>query len=413
MSGRRRRDYGSGSISQRKDGTWTARVVIGTNDNGTPKIKALYGKTEREVRKKLKEFQNELHKNDRIVVQKSTVESYMLNWLHSVKSNELKPKSFDRLEQTIKYQVVPYIGSLQVGAINADDVQKMLNDLKKEGKSYSTIKKAYDAVNECFRTGMIKKTVASNPVLGVSVPAKKTFAKTKVKCYTKEESEKLCQAAAERYKNGKPIYRLGGVVKLALNSGLRLGELLGLRWEDVSFDNRTITVAQTIVVVKNRDNKSEAKYLSVTQDSAKTQTSERTIYMNDEAFDALTKLYAVTGQCTHVLSDESGKPIPPRYLDRLFRKIAVAAGFPEDKIYGLHSLRHTFASRLFENGVDVKTVSEILGHSDVTITYNTYIHLIAEQKKSAIASLNAMQTAPAATPRPPHTSGRKQALGEI
>lgn len=276
MSGRRRRDYGSGSISQRKDGTWTARVVIGTNDNGTPKIKALYGKTEREVRKKLKEFQNELHKNDRIVVQKSTVESYMLNWLHSVKSNELKPKSFDRLEQTIKYQVVPYIGSLQVGAINADDVQKMLNDLKKEGKSYSTIKKAYDAVNECFRTGMIKKTVASNPVLGVSVPAKKTFAKTKVKCYTKEESEKLCQAAAERYKNGKPIYRLGGVVKLALNSGLRLGELLGLRWEDVSFDNRTITVAQTIVVVKNRDNKSEAKYLSVTQDSAKTQTSERT-----------------------------------------------------------------------------------------------------------------------------------------
>ena len=392
MSDRQRRDYGSGSISQRKNGIWTARIVIGTTENGTPKIKALYGKTEREVKKKLKEFQKELHKNDGVVVQKSTVETYMRNWLHDVKSNELKPKSFDRLEQTIKYQVAPYIGSLQVGAINADDVQKMLNDLKKEDKSYSTIKKAYDAVNECFRTGMIKKNVTSNPALGVSVPAKKTFAKAKIKCYTKEEAERLCQAAAACYKNGRPIYRLGGIVKLALNSGLRLGELLGLRWEDISFDNRTITVAQTIVVVKNRSSDSDAKYLSITQDSAKTQSSERTIYMNDEAFEALTKLYAVTGQCTHVLSGESGKPIPPRYLDRLFRKIAVAAGFPEDKLYGLHSLRHTFASRLFENGVDVKTVSEILGHSDVTITYNTYIHLIAGQKQSAIAGLDAIQS---------------------
>ena len=74
----------------------------------------------------------------------------------------------------------------------------------------------------------------------------------------------------------------------------------------------------------------------------------------------------------------------PRYLDRMFRKIAVAAGFEENKIYGLHSLRHTFASRLFANGEDVKTVSELLGHSDITITYNTYIHLINQQKKTAI-----------------------------
>lgn len=71
----------------------------------------------------------------------------------------------------------------------------------------------------------------------------------------------------------------------------------------------------------------------------------------------------------------------------LFRWIAVAAGFEEDKIYGLHSLRHTFASRLFANGEDVKTVSELLGHSDITITYNTYIHLINQQKKNAVKKL--------------------------
>ena len=77
----------------------------------------------------------------------------------------------------------------------------------------------------------------------------------------------------------------------------------------------------------------------------------------------------------------------PRYLDRMLRKIAVAAGFSEDKVYGLHALRHTFASRLFSAGEDVKTVSELLGHSDITITYNTYIHLINEQKRKAVHSV--------------------------
>ena len=162
MGDKQRRDYGSGSISQRKDGTWTARMIIGTNEAGNPRIKAFYGKSEREVKKKMKEFEKELHKNDGTVVQKNTVETYMRNWLYSVKSNELKPKSFDRLEQTIVYQVIPHIGNLQIAAIQADDVQKMLNTLKAEGKSYSTIKKAYDAVNECFRTGMIKRTVSIN-----------------------------------------------------------------------------------------------------------------------------------------------------------------------------------------------------------------------------------------------------------
>lgn len=188
LNTRQRREKGDGCISQRADGLWTARIRIGRTPEGKPKIKAFYGKTEREVKKKLKDFEKELHKNDGVVAQRNTVENYMLNWLNSVKSNELKPKSFDRLEQTLTHQVIPLIGNLQVAAIQPDDVQKMLNDLKADGKSYSTIKKAYDAVNECFRTGMIKKTVTGNPALGVAVPAKKTFVKSKELSVTQKRS---------------------------------------------------------------------------------------------------------------------------------------------------------------------------------------------------------------------------------
>lgn len=391
MSEKQRRDYGSGSISQRKDGTWTARMVIGVNEKGKPRIKALYGKTEREVKKKLKEFQKEFYKNDQTVVQKNTVESYMLNWLHTNKKNTLKPKSYDRLEQTITYQVIPQIGHIQLAAIQANDVQNMINNLAEAGMSYSTIKKAYDAVNECFRTGIIQKTVLFNPALGVTIPAKSSFGKKEIRCYDESETKKLCEAAVSIYSNNKRIYRLGDAIVLDVNTGLRLAELLALKWSDVDLDNRTIHISATRVVVKDRSADASKKYVVIEQYSTKSQTSTRDVHLNDDAYEALMRLKEITGAFNYVLTTKDGKPVAPRYLDRMFRKIAVAAGFEEDKIYGLHSLRHTFASRLFANGEDVKTVSELLGHSDITITYNTYIHLINQQKRNAVKKLNNQQ----------------------
>lgn len=381
---RQRRDYGSGSISQRADGTWTARMVIGVNEKGKPRIKALYGKTEREVKKKLKDFQEEFYKNDQAVVQRNTVENYMRTWLYENKQNELKPKSFDRLEQTVLYQVIPKVGHIQLAAFQSNDVQIMLNTLKKEGYSYSTVKKAYDAVNECFRTGVIQRTVVFNPALGVAVPAKKSFGKTEIRYYDDEEVNKLCGAAVSAYSNGKRIYRLGDAIILDLNTGLRLAELLALKWTEVDFVRRKVIVNATRVIVKDRSDGAEKKYVVIEQDSAKSATSMREIDMNDACFEALTRLEEITGQFEYVLSTREGKPVIPRYLDRLFRKIAIAAGLPDEKVYGLHALRHTFASRLFAAGEDVKTVSELLGHSDITITYNTYIHLINDQKRKAV-----------------------------
>ena len=384
---KQRREYGSGSISKRADGTWTARMVIGVNEKGKPRIKALYGKTEREVKKKLNDFQKEFYKNNQSVVQRSTVENYMRTWLYENKQNLLKPKSFDRLEQTVLYQVIPLVGHIQLAAFQSSDVQTMLNTLKKNGLSYSTVKKAYDAVNECFRTGVIQKTVLFNPALGVSVPAKKTFGKSEIRYYNNDEVDKLCEAATAVYTNGKRVYRLGDGIIVDLNTGLRMAELLALKWTEVDFERRMVVVNATRVIVKDRANDAERKYTVIEQDSAKTAMSIREIDMNDACYEALMRLKEITGMFDYVLSTKDGNPMTPRYLDRMLRKIAVAAGFSEDKVYGLHALRHTFASRLFAAGEDVKTVSELLGHSDITITYNTYIHLINEQKRKAVHSV--------------------------
>ena len=182
--------------------------------------------------------------------------------------------------------------------------------------------------------------------------------------------------------------QIGQCNRSGVNTGLRAAEMLGLRWTDVSFEKRTIAVNNTQVIVKGRTGAGENRYTVISQESAKTAARERTIPMNQKAFAALQDLYSVTGQNEYVLTSKNGTPLTPGYLDRMFRKIASYAGMDEEKVFGLHSTQHSFACRLFENGVDVKTVSTILGHADVGVTYNTYIHLLKNQQQTAVDILD-------------------------
>lgn len=383
----KRREQGTGGISQRKDGLWQGRYDAGIKPDGKRDVKYVYAKTEAECKRKLRDLIKQIHSTDYISVQKSTVKDYMDSWLTSVKKNELKPKSFDRLEQTLQYDVYPYIGALQLHGIKSADVQKMVNTLRDNGSAWSSIKKAYDAVNACFKHGTIQKTVASNPALGVTIPSKKLFPAKKIHFYTQEEAQRLCEQAMSCWGNGKRRYPLGAFVPLLINTGLRMGELLALKWEDdIDLENNIITVHSNMALVRDREK--EKGYKLQEQDSVKTESGQdRSIPLNDQAASALLDIRQVTGENIYVMTTKNGTNITPRNIDRIFRRIATAAGFPEEKIYGIHSLRHTFATLLLSNGVEIKTVSELLGHSDITVTYNTYIHVIKEQKKKALDSI--------------------------
>lgn len=382
-----RREQGTGSISQRKDGYWQGRFDAGTKPDGKRDVKYVYAKTEAECKRKLRDLIKEIRSTEYVNIQKQSVKDYMDKWLNDVKKNELKPKSFDRLEQTLERDVYPYIGDIQLQAINSDDVQKMINTLRDKGRSRSTIKKAYDAVNGCFKRGVIQKSAASNPALGVSVPSKKLFPAKKLKFYTNEEAQKLIEQATCCWPNGTRRYPLGSFVPLLINTGLRMGELLALKWnEDIDLENRLLTVHSNLEIVRDREG--DKKYKLIEQDSVKTDAGQdRTIPLNDQAVAALLDLKKRTGEQDYVMTSKNGTHVTPRGVDRYFRRIAVAAGFPEEKVYGIHSLRHTFATLLIYNSVDIKIVSELLGHSDVTITYNTYVHVINEVKKKAISTI--------------------------
>ena len=382
-----RREKGTGGISQRKDGSWVGRFDAGVKADGRRDVKTVYAKSEAECRKKLRELIKTIHANEYISVQKKSVKSYMDSWLKDVKRNELKPKSYDRLEQTLTYSVYPYIGDCQLNSVNSKDVQNMVNSLRADGKSYSTIKKAYEAVNACFKLGVIQKTVASNPATGVSIPSKKVLPPKKIQFYTADEAAILVKQAMSNWKNGKRRYPLGAFVPLLLNTGLRASELIGLKWDqDIDLENRTLTIHNNVVSVKDRSK--DKGYILLEQDSVKSDAGQdRTIPLNDDAYNALLDIRQVTGEEKYVMTTKGHKLIRPADLDQMLRNIAEASGLPEDKVYGVHSLRHTFATILLSNDVDIKTVSKLLGHSDIAITYNTYIHVIKEQEKKAVETI--------------------------
>ena len=395
MGTTQRRERGTGSIKKISDTEYRARLCYVSPADGKTHEKRKKCASEAEATRVIKAWNKELAQETYIDVKKETVQKFMDSWLINFKRPDLKPTSYDRLEYTLQHYIYPRVGQLQMGAISADTIQKLLNSYVEEGRSFSTLKKIYDAFNACFKWGVASRKLKYNPMDAVTVPGatkqKKKAAnkrKPKVKFFTPEQQDLLVQTALTKYPNGTPIYRYGDIVPILLNTGMRIGELLGLQWNrDVNLDKRYITVANSLVVVKNRSDESSHKLKILEQDSVKSESGERQLYLNDEALDAMKRLYSLTGQFTNVISSSQGKPIHPSELQREFSTIKKRAGLPTERGLGIHALRHSFATNLFRAHVDPKIISTLLGHSDIGITMNTYAHVMEDQKEEALITI--------------------------
>lgn len=378
-----RREKGTGSISKRKDGTWTGRICLGYKDNGAQNIKAVYGKTESEVKKKLKALQAEIIKYDTINLPKLTLSELLNDWKTTVKKYELKPSSYDRLEKTIDNNIYPYIGFLQIASLTPQDIQSFINTLTDKGYSYSTIKKAYNALNSALKFALERDYIRKNPCIGIKLPKQIQRAKSDIEFFSDEEVKKIVNAAISRYKTGRYRYKHGYAIIILLNTGMRVGELLALKWDNVDFENRQIYVTETRGQIIDRSD-SEQKYIMADR-STKTQSSCRYIPMNAKTEEALNYFKSLGYNNPYVMANSNNNVISYR---NLFRVLSIILAEKNINHGSPHTLRHTFATRLFRNGVDIKVISELLGHSDISITYNIYTHVIQEQKKKAVDILN-------------------------
>lgn len=239
-----------GTIVQRDSGTWSGRISIGRGGNGKVKYKYFSGKTEAEVKRKIREF-NRCGRPQN--PQQVLLKDYLMSWLTNIKKISLKPSSYDRLESTALKQVIPRIGTFKISEITPEDIGGMLSEIKDEGLSYSTVKKAYDCVNAVLTYAFNKRDIPSNPALLAARPNKANFPKKEIRYFTKEEAALITEECGRLYNTGTRVYPYGDAFILALHTGLRMGKLIALQKSDIDFDAKKLYVRRNARIVGNRN----------------------------------------------------------------------------------------------------------------------------------------------------------------
>ena len=356
-----RREKGTGTVYRRDNGTWVGRMNLGRGEDGKIKYKCVSGKSEAEVKRKIREL---CRRDPTQNTSQILLENYLLSWLVNVKKISLKPSSYDRLEATVLKQVIPRIGSFKISEITPEDIGAMLTEIKDEGLSYSTVKKAFDCINAVLTYAFNKRDIPYNPALLAAKPNESNFEKKEIRYFTKEEAARITEGC------------------------LRMGELIALQKGDVDFEAKKLYVRRNAQVVGKRNaDGSRASGRRTVLSTTKTYSGTRTISLNNIALEAARRLCDSHPESQCVICGVRGGQVTHERFERSFYRVLDNCGLERT---GVHSLRHTFASFLFEQGIDIKTISTLLGHASTKITMDTYIHLIQDTGMYAVAALEAI-----------------------
>lgn len=393
-----KRGQGEWCFYEQKNGNWTARKQFGRKENGKPNIVALYGGKGkdglRDVKRKVKVYEEKLATNQNSAC-KTTLYDYISKWLEVYKKQSVKSTTYDTLEDTIEVRIKPYpIANIQIANLTIDICQEYINQLTTSKRKYSlaTITKTYNTINSCLRLAVGKGDIQKNPMEYVVLPSEANVQSQQrnINFFTPEQAKLLCDEARKKHTNGEAKYYYGNAIVLMLHTGMRIGECLGLRWQDVDFENRTILVDNTISTIVNRDEAVNKKTVLI-DTSPKTEKSARVIPMSDKAKEALIAIRDNTKtkitKSSYIIVTKNGNIASARNVRRAFDRLLEICNIPNQD-YGLHSLRHTFVSILLAKGVDIKIISDLVGHEKVSTTYNIYAHLMPKQKETSVKLLD-------------------------
>lgn len=302
-----------------------------------------------------------------------SIEDLMHSWLFQIKKNELKPSSFQSYEGTFRnYVKNSDIADIKVFNTKSIQIQEYYNKLGKT-KSYSQIKKLHKLLKQFFIYSENEGYIIKNPCNNLTIPNKQPKEKEdSIEYFNEEEIEKLKTA----FKNNK-FYNL---ILLALGTGLRQGELLALKWENVNLKDKYIEVKESVKKVYVFDSDGNKKLETIYQ-KPKSLTSIRKVDLPNKIIDMLSNMDRST---VFVFEDENGNPYSAKTLFGNWKKVLKNNNIPYKKF---HSLRHTYATMLLTKGVDLKTVQDLMGHSDITIT-QIYLHVLPKTKSDAVNRLN-------------------------
>ena len=376
----KRRANGEGSIRKRADGRWEGRYVAGHDANGKAIRKNVLGKSQAEVREKLQRAIIETRGLDVARSDEFTVETWAKTWFEIYAKPNIRPSTADYYKRFIDSYIVPQLGDIKLSKLTSRQIQKMYNEVKANGRSKgpkkekepglssSTVRGVHMMFHNCLDRAVKEKLIPSNPSEDCIIPK---LQKKEMKILLPEHVGSYLKAAEER--DVLPLFFL------ELTTGLRKGEIVALLWKDLDLKNKTLTVSKQ--AVWNRDE----KRLEITR--PKTETSIRRISVPQETIDLLVKEHAKHPSNPYMFpSPLTGEMYHPDSIVNIHKKILKDAGLEHIRF---HDLRHTFATFALQNGVDVKTVSSMLGHFSAGFTLNTYAHATNWMQEEAAEKMGA------------------------
>ena len=374
----KKRANGEGNIRKRSDGRWEGRYTAGYHpDTGKRIIKNVLGRTQAEVKAKLKQAIGEAGSLDVARAGKYTVAEWLRLWFEVYAKPNLRFSTAEYYRRGIELHTIPYIGEVKLNQLTTRQIQNLYRELQQNGRrravqkskrpglSSSTIRGVHTMLHSALDRAVKEKLLLHNPAEDCVVPK---LQRQEMRTLKPEDMRAYLEAAERR-----------GVLALfylELVSGLRKGELVALRWDDLDIQQRTISVSKQYV--RNPDGS-----LELTR--PKTENSVRLVSIPQTAVDLLIQEHSKHPDCPYMFpSPLTGEMYHPDSVVNLHKKILKDAGLEHLRF---HDLRHTFATTALQNGVDVKTVSSMLGHFDAGFTLRTYTHATRQKQNEAAAAM--------------------------
>ncbi|MCD7806018.1 MAG: site-specific integrase [Lachnospiraceae bacterium] len=364
-------------ITQRANGLYMGRVMVDGQSS------TLYNRSLSQLKKEMVNLRSQMQNGTYIKPCDLTFEEWFKEWLETYKIPTVKAGTIMAYKKHYSAYIKKPIGNMKLQNIRPEHLQRLFNDMKAAGKKENTMQLTYCAMSGAFRQAVKNELIAKNPLALITRP--KGESKMEKVVFTREQQALYLKYAEKSY--------LSGLLKLAIQTGMRNGELRGLLWSDIDFKNRVIHVRHTLCPQEGGGWRI---------DTPKTKTSLRDIPMTDAAYKILKseeKAYKeLQGDKVVKISNDDfvfsvfGKPVSKKRIDyqievMLKNMAADGVDFPR---FTMHTTRHTFATRALEAGMPPKVLQTILGHATLSMTTDLYAHVMDDTKTKEMEKIAAV-----------------------
>ena len=358
----KRRADGEGNVRQKRPNLWEARIVAGHKKDGSPIYKYVSGRTQKEAYEKLRELIAEYRNVELTEASQITVEEWLKKWMDEYMMFSIREQTWKSYESVIRLHIIPNLGNKKVASLTTTILQKFYNKLLSEGKSGSLVRDAHLILHQAMDVAVKENLIAKNPTSGAKTPKVEYKPKNIL-------NETQLEMFMEAIKEDELWYDF---FYTEITTGLRRGELCGLKWCDFNETTGQLNVVRTVTTHKGGGLKTG---------ETKTQKGTRTIYLPPSTVKLLSeRKNKVSSEWIFPNFYDNSKPINPSTAYLRLKAILKKADLPSIRF---HDLRHTFATHALSSGVDARTLSGILGHTNASFTLDTYTHVTNDMQKNA------------------------------